>query len=58
VAVANLVNLAGIVVTEEARLDPVTIEKANQEGVPILTTALTTYITAGRLYQLGVREES
>lgn len=55
VAVANLVNLAGVVVTEGAKIDPTTVEKANQEGVPILTTALTTYELAGRLYELGVK---
>ncbi len=55
VAVANLVNLAGVVVTEGAKIDPTTVEKANQEGVPILTTVLTTYELAGRLYELGVK---
>jgi hypothetical protein len=55
VAVASLVGLAGIVVTEGARLDPATIEKANQEGIPILTTALTMYEAAGRLWKLGVK---
>lgn len=55
VAVAGLVNLAGIVVAEEAKIDPLTVEKANQEGVPLLTTSLTTYELAGRLYDLGVK---
>ncbi len=55
VAVASLVGLAGIIVTEGARLDPATIEKANQEGVPILTTPLTTHEVAGRLWKLGIR---
>lgn len=55
VAVASLVNLAGVVVTEGAKIDPTTLEKANQEGVPILTTPLTTYELAGRLYDLGVK---
>lgn len=55
VAVASLVNLAGVVVTEGSKIDPATIEKANQEGVPILTTPLTTYELAGRLYDLGVK---
>ncbi len=53
VAVASLVNLAGIVVTEGAKIDPVTIEKANQEEIPILTTPLTTYALAGKLWKLG-----
>jgi BioD-like phosphotransacetylase family protein len=54
VAVASLVNLAGVIVTEGARPEPVTLEKAEQEGVPILATPLTSYVVAGRLYELGV----
>jgi predicted transcriptional regulator len=56
VAVASLVGLAGVVVTEGAKIDPATIEKANHEGIPILTTPLTTYVAAGRLWELGVHE--
>lgn len=55
VAVASLLNLAGIIITENSPLDPVTLEKAEQEGVPILTTPLTTFVLAGKLYELGVR---
>lgn len=55
VAVASLVNLAGVVVTEAAKIDPATVEKADQEGVPLLTTPLTSYELAGRLYELGVK---
>ena len=55
VAVASLVGLAGIIVTEGAKPDPATLEKADQEGIPILTTALTTYEAAGRLWELTVR---
>jgi len=55
VAVASLVNLAGIIITEGGRPDAGTVEKAEQEGVPILTTQLTSYEVAGRLWELGVR---
>lgn len=55
VAVASLVNLAGIVITEGAKIEPATVEKADQEGVPLLATPLTTYQLAGRLYELGVK---
>ncbi len=58
VAVASLVGLAGIVVAEDARVEPTTIEKANQEGIPILTTSLPTYAIAGRLYALGVTDSA
>jgi hypothetical protein len=55
VAVASLIGLAGIVVAEGAKVEPATLEKAEQEGVLILTTPLTTYAVAGRLWELGVR---
>jgi predicted transcriptional regulator len=55
VAVASLLNLAGIIITEGSAIDPATLEKAEQEGVPILTTPLTTFAVAGKLYELGVR---
>ena len=57
VAVASLVNLAGVIITEGTRPEPATLEKANQEGVPILATRLTTYAVAGKLYELGVGNE-
>ncbi len=55
VAVASLVNLAGVVVTEGAKIDPATVEKADQEDIPLLATSLTTYEVAGKLWELGVR---
>ncbi|PKO23527.1 MAG: serine kinase [Chloroflexi bacterium HGW-Chloroflexi-1] len=54
VAVASLLNLAGVVITEGGKPEPVTVAKAEKEGVPILTTDRTTFEIAGRLYQLGV----
>jgi hypothetical protein len=55
VAVASLVNLAGIIITEGMKPDAATIEKAEEQGVPILTTELTTFTVVGRLFELGVR---
>jgi hypothetical protein len=54
VAVASLLNLAGIIVTEGMTPDGATVEKANVEGVTILTTELTTYTVVGRLFEMGV----
>jgi len=54
VAVASLLNLAGIIVAEGGKLEAATLEKAEQEGIPILTTGLTTYTVVGRLFELGV----
>jgi hypothetical protein len=55
VAVGSLIGLAGIVVAEGAKVEPATLEKAEQEGVPILTSPLPAYMVAGRLWELGVR---
>jgi len=54
VAVASLINLAGIIITEGMKPEDVTIKKAEEEGIPILTTELTTFTVVGRLYELGV----
>jgi hypothetical protein len=54
VAVASLLDLAGIIVTEGMAPDGTTVEKANEEGIPILTTDSTTFTVVGRLFELGV----
>ncbi len=54
VAVASLLSLAGIVITEGVAPDPATLAKAEEEGIPILTTSQTTYTVAGRLFALGI----
>ena len=45
---------SGIIVTEGMALDGTTLEKANEEGIPILTTELTAFTVVGRLFELGV----
>jgi predicted transcriptional regulator len=54
VAVASLLDLAGIIITEGMTPDAATIEKAEEKDIPILTTQLTTYTVVGRLFELGV----
>jgi len=54
VTVASLLNLAGIIITEGLVPDATTVEKANEEGIPILTTKLTTFTVVGKLYEIGV----
>lgn len=56
IAVASLINLAGVVVVEGAKIEPATAEKAEQEGVPLLATSEAAYAVAGKLYELGVRD--
>jgi len=55
VAVASLTGLSGIVVAYGYAPEPATLEKAQQEGVPVLTTPASSFEVAGRLYELGVR---
>jgi len=52
VAVAGLNNLAGIVVVGGRQPDQEILKKAETEKVAIMTTPLTTFEIAGRLYQM------
>jgi predicted transcriptional regulator len=53
--VADLDELAGIIVTENKPVAQDTLAKAEEEGLPILTTPLTTFEVVGRLWEMGVR---
>jgi hypothetical protein len=55
VAVAALLQLAGIIVTEGMSPDAATLDKANEEGIPILTTSETTFTVVGQLAALGIQ---
>jgi len=55
VAVASLLDLAAIVVTENKSVGTEVLAKANEEGIPILSTPCTTFEVAGRLWEMGVR---
>ena len=54
VAVASLLELACILVPQHLEIDPLTIEKAKEEGIAILTGGITAYEMAGRMYALGI----
>lgn len=55
IAVATLLDLSAVIITEGAQPDTSTIEKANEEGVILLSTSLPTYEVAGRLWEMGLR---
>ena len=55
VPVAALLRLAAIVITDGALPEAATLARAEVEQVPVLTTGLSAYQVAGRLYQLGLR---
>lgn len=55
VAVAALNEVTAIIITENARPDPASINKANQQGVILLATPEPTYEINGKLWELGIR---
>ena len=55
VAIAALNDLSAIIITENARPDAASIEKANQQDVILLATSWSTYKINGKLWELGVR---
>jgi len=55
VAVAVLQSLAGIILVGGRQPEEDTLERANKEQIPILTTKLSAFEIAGRLYELGIR---
>jgi hypothetical protein len=54
VAVATLRDLAGIILANGRQPDAETVQRAEEEGVPLLCTPLPTYEVVGRLYRLGI----
>lgn len=55
VAVAALLDLSAIIITEDAPVDETTISKANEKGVTLLLTPLSSFEIAGRLWEMGLR---
>lgn len=55
VAVAALLELGGVVISEGVQPDDATIAKAEQEGIPLLTTQDDTYTVVAKLAGLGVQ---
>ncbi len=57
IAVASLVGVAGVIITEGNKPDPDSIERASREGVVLLHTQETTFATVARLSALGVKSK-
>jgi hypothetical protein len=55
VAVASLNELGAVIVTEGKPVSAETASKADEEGVVLLQTPLTSYQVIGRLWELGVK---
>jgi serine kinase of HPr protein (carbohydrate metabolism regulator) len=56
VAVACLLDVAAIIITEGAKPDEETIQKANDEGVILLATPLNSFHVVGKLWEMGLRD--
>ena len=54
VAVATMKELSGIILTGGRQPEADTIQKAEQEGIPILASPLFTFELVGRLYRMGI----
>jgi hypothetical protein len=54
VAVAVMKSLAGIILVNSREPEEETIQKAEAEGVPIMTSTLPAFELVGRLFELGV----
>jgi hypothetical protein len=57
VAVAALLEISAVIITEDARPDAATIARANDQGVTLLSTQLPSFTVAGRLWEMGLRAE-
>lgn len=58
IAIAVLLNLAGVVFLEGHKPKEETIRKADREGVPLFCTGFSAFELAGLLYTKGVRRKN
>jgi hypothetical protein len=56
VAVGALLEVSAIIITENAMPEQAVIDKANQEGVILLSTNQPTFYVVGKLWEMGLRE--
>lgn len=56
IAVAALLDLSAIIITEGSQPDPSTIAKANEEGIHLLQTEKNSFYVVGKLWEMGIRE--
>lgn len=56
VAVAALLEITAVIITEGAKPDETTIQKAIEQDITLLSTPLPTYVVVGRLWEMGLQE--
>ncbi len=57
VAVAALLELAAVIITEDAQPESSTVARAVARNVILLSTPLSTFDIAGKLWEMGLRSE-
>jgi hypothetical protein len=55
VAVAALLDLSAVIITEGAIPDPATVLKANMENIVLLSTQKPSFEVIGKLWEMGLR---
>ncbi|MEI6084729.1 MAG: DRTGG domain-containing protein [Verrucomicrobiota bacterium] len=55
VSVASMKDVAGVLITCGRKPDPAVLAEADEAGIAILTTPLSTYEVAGKLWEAGIR---
>jgi predicted transcriptional regulator len=55
VAVASLLGLSAVIIAGQVQPDKETVNKADAEEIPLLTTALSVFEVVGLLYEKGVK---
>ena len=54
VAVASLLELAGVILASGITMDEKIVEKAKEEGITILSSKMDAFELAGKLYKMGI----
>ncbi|HHW67261.1 MAG: hypothetical protein PWP07_2150 [Epulopiscium sp.] len=54
IAIASLLNLSCIIIAEGAHIDQDTIEKANEEDIPVFSSEINAYQLVKKLTEIGI----
>jgi len=57
VAVAHLLDIAAIIITEGSKPDEATLEKANNEDIILLSSRESSFNIVGNLWEMGLRDK-
>lgn len=55
IAVATLLDISAVILTESAQPDPAVLQKANEQGITLLSSPESSFTIGGQLWQLGLR---